>query len=71
VDHIERIKQRGWCLGKAQRAPDAWYYCMPWVLVAAAGMVLLIYVVALAVVVTFLYRHLIEASVEWLVTRLR
>jgi hypothetical protein len=44
---------------------------MPWVLVAAAGMVLLIYVVALAVVVTFLYRHLIEASVEWLVTRLR
>jgi hypothetical protein len=45
---------------------------MPWVLVAATAMVLLIYVTAiLTAVVEFLYRHIIEAPFEWLVVRRR
>jgi hypothetical protein len=45
---------------------------MPWLLVAAAAVVLLKYVIAILFgVVTFLYRHLIEAPVEWLVARRR
>ena len=57
--HIDWIKQKAWRFGKAETSPNAWYYCMPWVLVAAAAMVLLIYVTAsLTAVVAFLYRTL-------------
>ena len=70
--HIDWIKQRAWRFGKAETSPSAWYYCMPWVLVAAAAVVLLIYLTAiLSAVVTFLYRHMIEAPFEWLVVRRR
>ena len=45
---------------------------MPWVLGAAAAVVLLIYMTAiLSAVVTFFYRHIIEAPFEWLVVRRR
>jgi hypothetical protein len=71
VTHIERIKRRTRRLGIAKGSPNAWYYRMPWVLIAAAVMVLLLYVIALSGVVTFLYRHLIEAPMERLVTRRR
>ena len=70
--HIDWIKQRAWRSSKAETSPNAWYYCMPWVLVAATAMVLLIYVTAiLTAVVEFLYRHIIEAPFEWLVVRRR
>jgi hypothetical protein len=40
---------------------------MPWVLVAAAAVVLFIYVTTiLSGVAKFLYRHFIEPPVEWL-----
>ena len=61
---IQRIKRRVWRPGKAQGNPNAWYYRMPWLLAAAAVMVLLVYVIALSGIVTFLYRHLVDASRE-------
>jgi hypothetical protein len=42
VAQIDRIKQRVRRLGKAEESPNAWYYRMPWVLAAAAVMVVLI-----------------------------
>ena len=69
--HIELIKRRVRQLGIAEGNPNAWYYRMPWVLIAATVMVLLLYLIALSGVVTFLYRHLIEAPMERLVTRRR
>ena len=62
--HIQRIKRRVWRPGSAKGSPNAWHYRMPWVLAAAAVMVLLIYVIALSGVVTFLYRQLVDASLE-------
>jgi hypothetical protein len=71
VDHIERIKGRGRRLGKAEGSPNAWYYRLPWVLVAAAAMVLLVYVISLCGVITFLYHQLVEAPLERLLARRR
>jgi hypothetical protein len=62
--HIQRIKPRVWRPGKARGNPNAWCYRLPWVLAAAAVMVLLVYVIALSRVVTFLYRHLVDASLD-------
>jgi len=39
-------------------------------IMAALAMVLLVYVAALSTVVEFVYRHLIAASVRWLLARL-
>ena len=49
--HIDRIKRRARHLGMPKGVPHAWYYRMPWVLVAAALMVLLVYVITLCAVV--------------------
>ena len=68
---MDWIKRRGLRLGRAGANPHAWYHRMPWVLVAAVVMVLLIYAIALSGVLMFLYRHLIEAPVERLVVRRR
>ena len=68
---IELIKRRVRRLGIAGGNPNAWYYRMPWVLAAAAVMVLLIYLMSLFEVVTFLCRHLVEASRERLAARRR
>ena len=70
--HIDWIKQKAWRFGKAETSPYAWYYCMPWVLLAAGAVVLFIYATAiLTAVATFLYRHIIEAPFDWLVVRRR
>ena len=69
--HIGWIKPRLRPLGKAGGNPNAWYYRMPWVLAAAAVMVLLVYVIALSGIVTLLYRHLVEAPLERLAARRR
>jgi hypothetical protein len=66
MPHIDWIEQRGWRFGKAETSPNAWYYCMPWVLVAAAAMVLLIYVtVLLTTVVTFIRRTPTKGDAAW------
>ena len=69
--HIELIKRRVRQFGMAEGNPNAWYYRMPWVLAAAAVMVLLVYAMSLFEVVTFLCRHLVEASRERLTARRR
>ena len=71
MTRIERIKRRTRRHGMAKGNPNAWYYRMPWVMIAAAVMVLLLYVIALSGVVTFLYHHLVEVPMERLVTRRR
>ena len=55
--HIDRIKRRARHLGMPKGVPHAWYYRMPWVLVAAALMLI--------------YRHLIESPMERLLFRRR
>jgi hypothetical protein len=69
--HIDWIKRRASRLGRAETKPQAWYYRLPWVLVTAAAMVLLIYAIALGGVLMFLYRHLVEVPLERLVVRRR
>jgi hypothetical protein len=44
---------------------------MPWVLVAAGAMLLLVYVFAIPGVIAFLYHHVIGSPLERLVTRRR
>jgi hypothetical protein len=68
---VELIKRRVRRLGIAEGKPNAWYYRMPWVLAAAAVMVLLVYVMSLFEVVTFLCRHLVEGFGERLAARRR
>ena len=68
---IELIKRRVRRFGTAGGNPNAWYYRMPWVLAAAAVMVVLVCVMSLFEVVTFLCRHLVEASRERLAARRR
>ena len=70
--HIDWLKRRTWRFGKAETSLHAWYHRMPWVLMAAAAVVLFIYLTAvLSGVVTYLYRHFIEPPFGWLVVRRR
>jgi hypothetical protein len=69
MGHIDWIKRSGLRLGGAETRAHAWFYRMPWVLVAAVVMVLLIYVIAFSGVVMFLYWRFIEAPVKRLVVR--
>ena len=50
---------------------QAYYYRMPWVLVAATVMVLLIYALTLSKAVAFAYDQLIALPIKRLAVRLR
>jgi hypothetical protein len=71
VVRIDRVKRRRGLPWMPMGWPDAWYYRIPWVLIAAAVTLLLVYMIALFGIVGLLYRHLIEAPVERLVARRR
>jgi len=71
VVHIDRVKRRRAIPRILKGRPDAWYYRIPWVLLAAAVTLLLVYMIAFFGIVGLLYRHLIEAPVERLVARRR